>query len=87
MGLLVNGLQYIEHSLGNEYRLNYFYNLRPSQKFIYRRVAIAMLQMDAKNNGCRATDIITQVMKERKILQKGDNASTIISEEELREML
>lgn len=87
MGLLVNGLQYIDHSLGNEYRLNYFYDLRPSQKFIYRRVAIAMLQMDAKNNGCRATDIITQVMKERKILQEGDNASTIISEEELREML
>ena len=43
--------------------------------------------MDAKNNGCRATDIITQVMKGRKILQEGDNASTIISEEELREML
>ena len=80
MELLVTGLEY-NRTCG------YLYALMPSQKFIYRRVAIAMLQMDAKNNGCRATDIITKVMKERKILQEGDNASTIIPEKELRQML
>lgn len=54
-----------------------------AQKFVYRRAAIAMLKVDAKYNGCRAQNIIDEVMRSRNILLDGDDASTVIDRNEL----
>ena len=71
MELLVKGLTYSENSYHGPITGAY-------DSYIYRKVAIAMLKVDAKENGCRAKDIITKVMRSRNILQEGDDASTIL---------
>ena len=67
MELLVKGL----HS--NDLRMH-----GDQDSYMYRKVAIAMLKIDAQSNGGRNTEIITKVMKERKILQEDDSASTVL---------
>ena len=77
MELLMWGLGYINKT-GFELSNNFDFG----QKFVYRRAAIAMLKMDAKYNGCRDQNIINEVMRSRKILFDGDNASTVIDRQE-----
>ena len=67
MELLVKGLHSHDLRMHND-----------QDSYMYRKVAIAMLKIDAQSNGGRNTEIITKVMKERKILQEDDSASTVL---------